>query len=103
MSTEANYGSWLEKYWVEDCDRFPNVLKSPERVEAMRVALIEPDVEKQKELYQEVNRILMKEAMVIPLWYDPALWTMHTYVMDSAAGGWVEAPERGFGKAWLDK
>ena len=103
MASEGNYGSWLEKYWVEDCDRFPNVLKSPERIAAMNAAMAEPDIEKQRALYQEVNRILMKEAIVIPLWYDPALWTMHPYVMDSAAGGWDDPTERGFGKAWLDK
>ncbi len=45
----------------------------------------------------------MDNAIVIPLWYDKAMWTMSTAVRDADIVDWTDAAGRGFGKAWLDK
>jgi hypothetical protein len=47
--------------------------------------------------------MLMDNAIVIPLWYDKAIWTMSTAVRGADIINWTDPAGRGFGKAWLDK
>ncbi len=77
--------------------------RSPELTEAMNAAFAEPDPVKQKALYQTVNRMLMENAIVIPLWYDKAMWTISKSVHGADIAGWTDPAGGGFGKAWLDK
>ena len=103
LGSEANYGTWIKRYWAPDSGRFPNIIRSPEFLAAVKAAFAESDPAKQKDLYQKVNRMLMENAIVIPLWYDKAMWTMSKVVHGADIVNWTDPAGRGFGKAWLDK
>jgi peptide/nickel transport system substrate-binding protein len=102
QGTEAIYGTWIKRYWAPDSRRFPCIQRSPEFLDAIKAAFAEPDPDKQRTLYQNVNRLLMKDAIVIPMWYDLAPWTISKKVHDAGITNWEDPAVRSFGKTWLE-
>ncbi len=101
LATEANYGTFLARYFTKDNGRYPCVSRSDELLATMTAGLAEPDVAKQKEYYQKANRLIMQDALIIPLWYDQIVWVMTKQVHGLPCSAWTTALDQSYVNVWL--
>jgi len=101
LSTEANFGTFLSRYFVDGSGRYPNIKKSDELKQTIAAGLVEPSTMGQKTLYQKANQLMMQDALFLPLWYDQLVWVMTKEVHDLPASAWEKPEEFSFAQTWL--
>jgi oligopeptide transport system substrate-binding protein len=91
-------GSWIADY--PDAENFLSVFYSknpappnytrynnPEFDKLYEQSLSEKNDSTRYKMYQQADQLMMKDAPLVPLWYDMVIWLVHPYVKDFVPNG----------------
>jgi peptide/nickel transport system substrate-binding protein len=82
-ATDAEYVSFLERYYAGNATRYPVLAKPQALTDKINAAIFEPDYTKRVAMCQEAVQIMQDDCTSINVYHGPALFVEKTYVMDA--------------------
>jgi ABC-type transport system substrate-binding protein len=103
-ATDAEYVSFLERYYAANATRYPVLAKPQALTDLIQTAIYEPDFAKRVAMCQQAVQIMADDCTSINVYHGPAMAVEKPYVMDANFGSLAYTGFRyDCVNAWLNK